>query len=287
MGVLLGALAACSTPPVKDVAPAVRAPKIALVLGGGAARGFAHVGVIKVLEANGIVPGMVVGTSAGSVVGALYAGGYSGYDLQKIALQLEQDGVGDYAMPDRGFIKGELLQDFINRALRNRPIEKLPKTFCAVATDLRSGELMAFQRGNTGMAVRASSSVPGVFQPVKVGGRDYVDGGLVSPVPVSVARKMGADIVIAVDIAAKPAHASVNSTVDVLLQTFAVMMQSLSRYELEQADVVIRPKVGGVGAVEFEQKNRAIMEGEKGALEALPLIQARLRRWADPPGAPR
>ncbi|MHB9117575.1 MAG: patatin-like phospholipase family protein [Burkholderiales bacterium] len=287
MGILLGMLAACSAPPVKEAAPVVRAPKIALVLGGGAARGFAHVGVIKVLESHGIVPDMVVGTSAGSVVGALYAGGYGGYDLQKIALQLDQDSVGDFALPDRGFIKGELLQDFINRALRNRPIEKLPKTFCAVATDLRSGELMAFQRGNTGMAVRASSSVPGVFQPVKVGGREYVDGGLVSPVPVSVARKMGADIVIAVDIAAKPARASVGSTVDILLQTFAVMMQGLSRYELEQADVVIRPKVGGVGAAEFEQKNLAIMEGEKAALAALPLIQSRLRRWADQGGAPR
>ncbi|MBZ0091036.1 MAG: patatin-like phospholipase family protein [Sulfuricellaceae bacterium] len=287
MGILLGMLAACSAPPVKEAAPVVRAPKIALVLGGGAARGFAHVGVIKVLESHGIVPDMVVGTSAGSVVGALYAGGYGGYDLQKIALQLDQDSVGDFALPDRGFIKGELLQDFINRALRNRPIEKLPKTFCAVATDLRNGELMAFQRGNTGMAVRASSSVPGVFQPVKIGGREYVDGGLVSPVPVSVARKMGADIVIAVDIAAKPARASVGSTVDILLQTFAVMMQGLSRYELEQADVVIRPKVGGVGAAEFEQKNLAIMEGEKAALAALPLIQSRLRRWADQGGAPR
>lgn len=288
LATLLLALAACATPPeVKEAPPAPPpkaafkpTPKIALALGGGAVRGFAHIGVIKTLEAHGIVPDMVVGTSAGSVVGALYAAGYGGYDLQKVAFLLEQDSVGDFALPDRGFVKGEQLQNFINRYVQQRPLEKLNKPFAAVATDLQSGEMMVFRNGNSGMAVRASSSVPGVFQPVKIGGREYVDGGLVSPVPVKAARAMGADIVIAVDISSKPKHAKVKDTLDILLQTFNIMGQGLGRYEMLEADVVIQPGLGAIGSAEFEQKHLAIMEGEKAALAALPLIREKLRKWS-------
>ena len=279
-------LPGCATPRVTTVAPisAVQpspklpAPKIALVLGGGAVRGFAHIGVIKTLEAHGIVPDMVVGTSVGSVVGALYAGGYSGFELQKVAWQMEQENVGDWALPNRGFVKGEMLQNFINKALQDRAIERLNKPFAAVATELQSGEITVFRRGNTGMAVRASSSIPGVFQPVSIGGKEYVDGGLVSPIPVKVARAMGADIVIAVDISSKPRYAKVNDTIDIMLQTFNIMGQTIGRYELAEADVVIRPQTGTIGATEFDQKHLAIMEGEKAALGALPLIRSKLQK---------
>ena len=264
--------------PIVQPAPKPPTPKIALVLGGGAVRGFAHIGVIKTLEAHGIMPDMVVGTSAGSVVGALYAGGYSGFELQKIALQLEQESVGDWALPDRGFVKGEMLQNFINKALQNRSIDRLRKPFAAVATELQTGEMAAFRRGNTGMAVRASSSIPGVFQPVNIGGKEYVDGGLVSPIPVKVARGMGADIVIAVDISNKPRYGKVSDTIDIMLQTFSIMGQTIGRYELAEADVVIRPQTGRIGATEFDQKHLAIMEGEKAALSALPLIRSKLQK---------
>lgn len=284
-------MTACTTPPVKETPPAPPPvaivkpvpppppPKIALVLGGGAARGFAHIGVIKVLEAQGIVPDMVVGTSAGSVVGALYAGGYSGFELQKIAFQMEESSVSDFALPSRGFIKGEQLQTFINKALQNRPIETLAKPYTAVATDLQSGEMTVFRRGNTGMAVRASSSVPGVFQPVSIAGRDYVDGGLTSPVPAKVARNLGADIVIAVDISKKPDSGKIEGTLDVLLQTFTIMGQSISNYELASADVVIRPNTAMIGAADFESKHSAILEGEKAAQSALPLIRKQIQAW--------
>jgi NTE family protein len=274
-------VAGCATPPKAPPSPPpqpIQPAKIALVLGGGAARGFAHVGVIKTLEAHGITPTIVVGTSAGSVVGALYAGGYSGFDLQKIAFGLEEGSVSDYAMPDRGFIKGEQLQNYINKALQNRPIERLNKTFAAMATDLQSGEPTLFRRGNTGMAVRASSSVPGVFQPVAINGREYVDGGLSSPVPVKAARSLGADIVIAVDISSKPKNARVSDSMDILLQTFSIMGQSISQYELALADVVIRPDTAGIGSTDFEQKHQAIMEGERAALAALPLIRKLIQR---------
>lgn len=273
-------------PPVETVPPQVLPsvkplpPKVALVLGGGAVRGFAHVGVIKVLEAQGITPDLVVGTSAGSVVGALYAAGFSGFELQKISFRLEEDSVGDWIIPDRGFIKGEALQNFINKVVRNQPIEKLRKPFAAVATDLQSGEMVVFQRGNTGQAVRASSSVPGVFQPVSINGREYVDGGLVSPVPVRVARKLGADVVIAVDISARPRYANIAGYTDILLQTFGIMGQAISSNELPDADVVIRPNTTGFGSADFEKKHEAIMEGEKAAQAALPLIRQKLQRAA-------
>jgi NTE family protein len=272
------AMQACATlQPAPEPKPP-RPVKVALALGGGAAKGFAHVGVIKMLESQGIVPDMVVGTSAGSVVGALYAGGFTGFELQKLALSLEEGNISDYALPDRGFIKGEQLQNYVNKALGNRPIEKLNKPFAAVVADLQTGEEVVFQRGNTGMAVRASSSVPGVFQPVRINGREYVDGGLVSPVPIRAARGMGADVVIAVDISAKPRHAKVESTLDVLLQTFNIMSQSISVHELGEADVVIRPQVGGMGAADFAERHRAVLEGEKAALEAVPLIRTRLQQ---------
>lgn len=280
LGFLL-ALSGCATipPETRPVAPAkVVAPKIAVALGGGAARGFAHVGVLKALESHGINPQIVVGTSAGSLVGALYAAGYSGFELQKIAFQLEEGSVGDWTLPNRGFIKGELLQNFVNRALQNRPIENLGKTFAAVATDLGNGETAVFRRGNAGAAVRASSSVPGIFQPVSINGREYVDGGLTSPIPVKVARSLGADVVIAVDISSRPKYAKVSDSVDVMLQTFSIMGQTIGQYELAGADVVIRPDTGAIGATGFEQKHQAIMEGEKAALAALPLIRSAIQR---------
>ena len=277
-------LAACSSLPggsppksgqVVD-APKPVPPKIALALGGGAARGFAHIGVIKALESQGIVPDMVVGTSAGSLVGALYAGGYGGFDLQRVALQLEDSVIADYSLPDRGFIKGEALQNFVNQAVQNRLMEKLNKPLAVVATDLQSGEPVVFRTGNTGMAVRASSSVPGVFQPVTISGHEYVDGGLVSPVPVRAARAMGADIVIAVYISNNPRFGKTKDSVDVMLQTFAIMGQSLAGLELPGADVVIRPDIGKIRSTGFEDRHLAILEGERAGLAAVAAIRQKI-----------
>jgi NTE family protein len=280
-------LSACAAPPPEPTPPvpiAVPLPppkpplKIALALGGGAARGFAHIGVIKALEAQGIVPDIVVGTSAGSVVGALYAAGMNGFELQKLALQLEEDMVSDWTLPDRGVLKGEALQNFINQKLNNLSIQKLPKPLGVVATDLQSGEMVLFRQGNTGMAVRASSAVPGVFQPVEISGREYVDGGLTSPVPAQSARAMGADFVIAVDISNVTRRDKLTGTLDILLQTFAIMGHAISRHELEDADVVIRPRMAAVSSTDFEDRHLAILEGEKAAAAVMPELKARLAR---------
>ncbi|MHB1143646.1 MAG: patatin-like phospholipase family protein [Thiobacillus sp.] len=274
-------LAACAAPPPAPTPP-VPVPKpplkIALVLGGGAARGFAHIGVIKALEAQGIVPDMVVGTSAGSVVGALYASGMSGFDLQNLALQMKEEMVVDWTLPSRGVLKGEALQDFINQNVKNLSLQKMPKPLGVVATDLQSGEMVLFRRGDTGMAVRASSAVPGMFQPVEIGGRDYVDGGLTSPVPARSARAMGADFVIAVDISNVSRRDRLAGTLDVLLQTFAIMGHAISRHELEDADVVIRPQTAAVSSTDFEGRHLAILEGEKAAAAVMPELKARLAR---------
>jgi len=274
-------LSACAAPPP---APPIPTPvpkpplKIALVLGGGAARGFAHIGVIKSLEAQGIVPDIVVGTSAGSVVGALYASGMNGFELQNLALQMEEEMVADWTLPNRGVLKGEALQDFINQRVKNLTIQKMPKPLGVVATDLQSGKLVLFRRGDTGIAVRASSAVPGMFQPVEISGRDYVDGGLTSPVPAQSARSMGADFVIAVDISNVSRREKLTSTLDVLLQTFAIMGHAISRHELEDADVVIRPQTATVSSTDFEGRHLAILEGEKAAAAIMPELKARLAR---------
>lgn len=284
-------LTACSSlsPFTKPDAPVVAAPqpqtaapvRIALVLGGGAARGFAHIGVIKALEAQGIVPDMVVGTSAGSVVGALYAAGNNGFALQKMALEMDEASISDWAVPlfsrSSGVLKGDALQNYVNKAINNMPIEKMKIPFAAVATDLNSGAPILFRRGNAGLAVRASSSVPGVFQPVRIGNRLYVDGGLVAPVPVHFAREMGADFVIAVNISVQPEAQLASSSVDVMLQTFAIMGQTINQFELKDADIVIRPSLGMMKGTDFNGRNLAVLAGEQAAMSQMADIKAKLK----------
>jgi NTE family protein len=287
------AIAGCKTPPPAAapvaVTPAARPVKIGLVLGGGAARGFAHIGVIKTLESHGIVPDLVVGTSAGSLVASLYAAGNNGYALHKLALDMDEAAISDWSVPlfakMSGVIKGEAVQNYVNRTVANAPIEKLKLPFGAVATDLNTGQPVLFRRGNTGMAVRASSAVPGVFQPVRIGERLYVDGGLVSPVPVRFAREMGADFVIAVNISAQPDSqpASGGSSMEMLLQTFAIMGNSINRYELKEADVVIRPELGGMRGNDFAARNHAILLGEQAAAELVADIKRKLKAKREQP----
>lgn len=249
-------------------------PVVVLALSGGGGRGFAHAGVLQVLEQAGIRPDGIVGTSAGSVVGALYAGGIRGNALVQTALELQRDQVIEFTFPNRGFVDGERLQNFIDRRLGDRPIERLPLPFVAIATDLRSGRIVAFDHGDTGMAVRASCSVPAVFQPLAINGREYVDGGLVSPVPVGVARKLGADIVIAVDVTRQPAATKeAGSTTSLLTQSIIIMESGLAKNELRDADVVIRPNLRRLPSTSFDERAEAIAAGERAATAALPKIR--------------
>ncbi len=284
-GVLAAAvllLAGCATTG-GGAAPGVPASQarpvsIGLALGGGAARGFAHVGVIAALEEAGFKPSLVVGTSAGSLVAALYASGQTGAQLQQTALALEEVAITDWMLPifGRGMFRGEALARYVNGLVAGRLMENMAIPLGIVATDLNNGQAMLFRRGDTGTAVRASSAVPAVFVPVKINGREYVDGGLVSPVPVRFARQMGADLVIAVDISAPPEANPADGTLQILLQTFAIMGKSINQYELKDADVLVQPSQAGLKSADFSARQRAMDAGRAAMQAALPALRTKL-----------
>ena len=237
-------------------------PLVALVLGSGGARGFAHVGVIKALEAAGVKPDLVVGASSGAIVAALYAGGYSGVQLAELAGELDQTALIDFSLFGQGWVRGEALQAFVNRSLANRPIERLDRPFAVIATESPTGRMVIFNRGDPGLAVRASASVPDVFIPPVIGGVTYIDGGLTSPVPVRVARAMGADFVIAVDL------------------TRWHRARELAEPDLRAADYVIRPETVRTRLLDFSAKFQNIAAGETAARAAASDIVAAIERMA-------
>lgn len=272
------------TPPVVEVP--VRPPRLGLALGGGAARGFAHVGVIQVLEANGIRPDAVVGTSAGSLVAALYASGKNGAELERVAMSMDEATLTDWTMPlaSRGLMRGEALARYVRQAVGGKLIEQMALPLGILATDLGNGHGVLFRRGDTAQAVRASSAVPGVFNPVAIAGREYVDGGLVAPVPVGQARAMGADVVLAIDISVDPQDLPANGLFSLLPKTTAIMGQSINRLELARADVVVRPSLAGVGSADFTARQRSIEAGRAAMQAALPRLRQALssHRRAEP-----
>jgi NTE family protein len=262
----------------KAIPPPPRPANIAVVLGAGAVKGFAHIGVLKILESQKIPIHMIVGTSVGSLVGSLYAYGYDAYNLQMIAYALERDDLIDITFPDNGFVKGEKLENYVNRMVKDTPIEKFRIPFHAVATNIQTGEEMVFGTGNAGMAVRASCSIPGIFKPARISGKTYADGGIVSPLAVDVARYYGADVVIAVNISTGPDATVPQGTVETILQSVDIMYAKIAALQIPRADVVIKPIVSHIGSTDFTRKHEAILEGEKAALAAMPAIQAILSR---------
>lgn len=278
---LIGGPTAPATPPAIDTPPpgprpTPKPPRIGLALGGGAARGFAHIGVIQVLEENGIGVDLVAGTSAGSLVAALYASGKNGKEMQTLAEGMDEGAITDWAFPGRGLIRGEALARFVRERTGHKTIEQMVIPLGILATDLADGSGVLFRSGDTGTAVRASSAVPAVFQPVKIAGREYVDGGLVAPVPVRQARQMGAELVIAVDISSPPEDKPLGDAMRMLLQTFAIMSRSINNYELREADVVMRPQLLGIGSADFTARRRSIQAGREAALALLPALRQRI-----------
>ncbi|OAL78614.1 alpha/beta hydrolase [Acinetobacter sp. SFB] len=216
-------------------------PIVALVLGSGGARGYAHIGVIQVLEQQGIHPDFIVGTSAGSIVGSIYASGKTATELRDIALNMKAQDVRDVKLDIKGFFDGKKVENYVNQQVNNTPLELLKTPMYVVATQLKEGKKVVFNYGNTGQAVRASVSIPSMFVPTKIGTDEYVDGGLVSPVPVDVARDLGADIIIAVDILAQPMHTETSNLWGLFNQNINIMQNHLASEELKHADIVIQP----------------------------------------------
>lgn len=288
MGLLGFSLIGCDkitkTPPHTTTIKA-REPVIAIALGGGGAKGFAHIGVLKVLESHGIKPKIVTGTSAGSFVGSIYASGKTPFQLQQIALSLKESDIRDLTLNSQGIVQGQKLQNYVNARIANKPIEQFPIRFAAVATRLDNGRKAEFIKGNAGQAVRASCSIPNIFVPAVIGGIKYVDGGLVSPIPVKTAKAMGADIVIAVDISARPVGDKPLSMWGLLDQTINIMGQQSINEELSQATIVIQPKVGHLGTLDLTASNQSILEGEKAAQLKIRAIEKVITDFKKSPAA--
>lgn len=258
-------------------------PRVALVLGSGSARGFSHIGVIKALEAARIKPDLIVGTSAGALVGAFYAAGFTGAQMEELAIRVKDIDIVDMGTgAKRGMVMGDTLQMFVNKATRERPIESLGIPFIAVATQLRTGEVKTFRSGDLGLAVRASCSVPGVFIPPKINDQEYVDGGLVAPVPVRIARDAGADFVIAVDVSSGPLNATPVGIYEQVMHSFDIMGRSLAKLEAEQADVVIRPDTARIASTDFNARAAFIQIGQSTGTRFAPVVQEKLAAWRAP-----
>ncbi len=258
-------------------------PKVALVLGGGAARGFAHVGVVRVLEQEKIPIDMIVGTSVGSLIGAIYASNPNSFELEWTAFSLEKDDLLDYgvfsAITGMGPVKGDKLEEFVKNKVTISNIENLKLPFVAVATDLNRGTEVVLDHGPVSKAVRASSAIPGVFNPVALQGRLLVDGGVVDNIPVSVARARGADIIIAVDISENVANFNITNMIDVILQAVNIITNENTKYQRKDADVLITPAVGDVAMLDFTQKKRCMQAGIEAAQRSLPEIKEKIEEW--------
>jgi NTE family protein len=271
-------------PPAEQPPPAViPEPKVALVLGGGAARGFAHIGVIRVLEQERIPIDLVVGTSVGSLIGALYASERDSFELEWTAFQLQQDDIFDFglvnAVVGMGYAKGERLEAFVAGKVKQHEIEQLEIPFAAVATDLNWGKRVVLDRGPVARAVRASSAIPGVFEPVRHMGKILVDGGVVDNIAIDVAREKGVDLVVAVDISENVGTTRITNMLDVMLQATNIMFAENVAHLKAGADVLVEPKVGSVGMLDFTQKKQCMQAGMEAARKALPKIRAAIETW--------
>lgn len=296
----LALLTACQAGPPATVPqpPAVQAPpapqvpqgpppkpRIALVLGGGAARGFAHVGVIRALEQEKIPVDMIVGTSVGSLIGAIYASNASSFELEWTAFQLQKEDLFDFgvlnAVTGMGIAKGDKLEAWVKGHIKTANIENLKIPFAAVATDLNWGYKVVLDKGPVARALRASAAIPGVFQPVQHQGKILVDGGVVDNIPISVARARGADIVIAVDISANLGNTAITNLVDVTLQATNIMFALNVEQSKKGADILITPAgIGDVGMLDFTQKKRCMQAGMDSTKQAIPDIRRALAAWA-------
>jgi NTE family protein len=286
--IAVSVLTSCASVKVQPVTEPVASeplkPKIALVLGGGAARGFAHVGVIRALEQEKIPLDMIVGTSVGSLIGAIYASDLNSFELEWTAFALEKDSLFDYGILNvftgMGIAKGEKLEEFVRTKIATTNIEDLKLPFAAVATDLNRGTRVVLDRGSVAKAVHASSAIPGVFEPVELQGRLLVDGGVLDNIPIDVAREKGADIVIAVDISENVTNFTITNLVDVMLQAVNIMSNENVNYRKKEADVLISPAVGAVGMLDFTQKKRCMQAGIDATQKAVPEIRIKIEEWA-------
>ncbi len=267
--------------------------KIGLALGGGAARGLAHIGVLEILQKEGIHIDMIAGTSAGAIIGALYARGKNSSQIIKMALDLSRKrliSMVDPSLPKSGFIKGRKIKNLVTLFIGGDiKFSELKVPLACVSTDINTGEEVVIDQGSVPEAIRASISIPAIFTAVKWQNRYLVDGGLVNPVPVSVVKRMGADFIIAVNVipdVAERAHQvdkerigglKEPNIIHVLLQSMYIGTYSLVSHSLEGADIVIEPRVTHIGSGDFHQCQECILQGELAAQDSIPEMKRKLK----------
>ncbi|MBB3107610.1 NTE family protein [Psychrobacter luti] len=302
LGILGLSISACQsmTPVAETVTPINTQPKVALVLGGGGAKGFAHIGVIKALEESGITPTLVVGTSVGSLVGSLYASGYNAKQLEQLALNTSDSELTDFTLSNQGFIEGIKLKNFINAKVSGRSIEDFPISFAAVATEKHTLKKAVFSSGDAGLAVQASCSVPNIFIAPRIPeqvGKKYIDGGVVSLVPVDTARDLGADIIIAVDVTTANVNTSTSNkklTINSLTSFWGFLESSVianaaangtdssqaissraasMRLERDRADIIITPSVGHISSIDTSQRSTLMTAGAQATTPQIAAIK--------------
>ncbi|WP_246940249.1 patatin-like phospholipase family protein [Bacillus pinisoli] len=262
----------------------MRQPKIGLALGSGGARGFAHLGVIKVLLDHDIPIDYIAGSSMGALIGSFYGAGLGIDRLYNLALAFKRKYYLDFTVPKMGFISGNRVKELIKVFTQGKNIEDLNIPLAIVATDLLKGERVVFREGPVTDAVRASISIPGIFVPEKKNGRVLVDGGVIDRLPVTVARDMGADIVIAVDVNNGKVVEEISSIFDVIMQSIELMQDELVKYVVNDSDITIKPKVGVFSARAFTNIEEIIKMGEEEALLLLPAIQEVIESWKEKKG---
>jgi NTE family protein len=261
-------------------APTGAAPRVALVLGSGGPRGFAHIGVLKVLDENGIRPDLVIGSSVGAMVGALYAAGMSAVDLERLARDINVMEFFEFRMLGGKLATGAAVQAYVNARVDGKPIESLPTSFIAAATHLPDNQIALFNRGDTGLAVRASSASPGQFEPVRIGKDEYADGDLASPVPIRVAHALGAKLVIAVDVSAFEKDTP-QGVPQAWIDNDARRARQVAA-ETTAADVVLHPNIGYYAGHDEAYRRRVMEAAERYTREQVPAIRAAFARAGIP-----
>ncbi|WP_173916577.1 patatin-like phospholipase family protein [Halobacillus sp. Marseille-Q1614] len=256
-------------------------PIIGLALGSGGARGFAHLGVLKVLKEKNIPIDLIAGSSMGALVGSFYASGQRMEDMYKLAFTFKRKYYLDFTVPKMGFIQGRRIKEYIRLFTFGKRIEEFSVPMSIVATDLAAGKKKIFTEGPACEAVRASIAIPGIFVPEKINGRLYIDGGVIDRVPVSVARQMGADIIIAVDCSHIEGEPAIHSIYDVIIQSIDIMQDELVSVSGVSADTdfMIRPDVSKFSSRAFTEIKDIVKAGEEAAEEKIDSILAKIRDW--------
>lgn len=253
-------------------------PIVGLALSSGGARGLAHIGAIMALEENNIPIDMIAGCSAGSLVGSLYACGISAKKMGDIAMNIDRKLWLDIVIPRKGFIKGDKIIELIKLLTRNRNIEDLDIPYAAVAADIKTGERVVFNQGPISTAVRASISVPGVFEPVHMGDKVLVDGAVLDRVPASLLKEMGCDTIIAVDVGFGMAPASITHIIDVILVSLDVMTRQISKRSIIEADILIKPPLTHINGSKFNLVEECMEIGYNSTMEKMDEIKKVIRK---------